>query len=294
MPPSHFFCGALKQQGAAACGVLPFSALTPYMSGRARERALSLCPGARSVLAADFPYFAGETKGNLSVYARGTDYHIAVAARLQRACDLFRAAFPDCCFVPGVDNSPLPEKTAARLSGIGMLGQNTLILCPPYGSYIFLGTILTDLLLDPERRRESPPCPGCGRCVSACPTGALSRMEGRTVLNQNLCVSRLTQKKGQLTPEEEQILARHPYLWGCDLCQTICPLNQNAKPSPLPELAGKDDAAPYLASLTPQLILPLGQAEFQNRFGSRAFAWRGVAVLKRNIVLHKKASRFPY
>lgn len=287
MPDSPLIRDTLILEGAAACGTLSYASLAPFMSSRARTQAETLCPGAAGVIVAAFPYFAGHRAGNLALYARGLDYHIAIPSRLASAAETLRAAYPGRRFVPGADNSPLPEKQAARLAGIGLVGRHTLIICPPYGSYVFLGTLLTDLPLSGPPS-PSPSCAGCGRCASACPSGALSYENGRPVLSPGRCLSRLSQKKGRLAPQEERLLAAHPYAWGCDLCQNACPWNQEARLSPLPELTGQVPAAPYLSDLTDALLSSLDEAAFQSRYGNRAFAWRGVSVLKRNLSLHKK------
>ena len=131
---------------------------------------------------------------------------------------------------------------------------------------------ITDAPLPPTGGTASPPCMGCGRCKAACPTGAL---EGGGV-----CLSALTQHKGELTPEEEGLLRAHPYVWGCDLCQTACPYNQSPKLAPLPEFE-----ADYLPSLTLKDLEGLTNRAFKEQFGHRPFAWRGPAVLRRNLKL---------
>ena len=228
---------AFALAGAAAWGSVAYPALLPKMGVEARARAQALVPDPAAVLVAAFPYFTGDLAGNLSVYARGADYHSVLRARLGQVCELLAGAYPGCCFLPGADSSPLPEREVAWLAGLGLRGEHGLLILPPYGSYVFLGTILTDAPLPPTGGTASPPCMGCGRCKAACPTGAL---EGGGV-----CLSALTQRKGELTPEEEGLLRAHPYVWGCDLCQTACPYNQSPKLAPLPEFE-----ADYLPSLT--------------------------------------------
>lgn len=279
----------MRQEGAAACGVLSYAALAAYMGPKARGRVERRLQAPRSVIVAAFPYYAGEREGNLSVYARGLDYHIGVMKRLQSACAALKEVMPDAQFVPGTDNSPLPEVQAACLAGIGMIGQHGLLICPPYGSYVFLGTILTDVPLD--LKNEAGPsvrCMGCGKCIEACPAGALRNENGIITLEASVCYSSLTQKKGELTSDQAKMLAEHPYIWGCDLCQNACPYNQNVAISPLSELTGQTEAAPYLRDLTPEQLEDLTEETFREKYGNRAFAWRGLQVLKRNLNLHKK------
>lgn len=269
---------ALAASGAAAWGAVSYAALLEDMNSAARERAETLCPGAKTVLAAAFPYFTGETAGNLSVYARGADYHAVLLRRLTISCNILLEKYPSYTFVPGSDNSPLPERQAAWKAGLGLRGKNGLLLLPPYGSYVFLGSILSDLALEPELSTFAPAdvCISCGKCLQACPSGAL---EGG-VFHIERCLSELTQKKGALSPQEAALLKRHPTVWGCDLCQTVCPYNSAPKTAPLPEFSEG-----YRASLTLAELDGLSNKTFRAKFGRYAFAWRGPGPLKRNLEL---------
>lgn len=295
MKPVAWMIDKVKESGAAQCGALSFDVLRPLMSERAQKRAALLCPGLAGVLVGAFPYFSGHTAGNVSLYARGLDYHLGVTNRLQAACRQMKEQMPGHAFVPAVDASPLPERAAALLSGIGKLGRNGLVLCDPYGSYVFLGAILTSYPIR-ETGRPVVHCKGCGACVRACPSGALSLKEGQVHFDKTRCLSHITQIKQ--TPMEEEIsrLEAHPYVWGCDLCQLACPENRKAEPSPLADLTGAEQAAPYLSCLTPDMLEGLDETAFQKKFGNRAFAWRGLQILKRNfdIQLHKRPKKEGY
>ena len=265
---------AFAAAGAAAWGGLPFSELAEDMTAQAVAKAEQLCPNPRAVLAAAFPYYAGDRPGNLSLYARGRDYHQVVTGRLNTICDILQEKYPNGVFLPAADNSPLPERQAAWRCGIGLRGKNGLVILPPYGSYVFLGTILTDVAMDLPQRTPAPDCVGCGRCLAACPGDAL----GEGGVDRSRCLSDLTQKKGVLTGEEEKLVKAHPLIWGCDTCQRVCPYNAHPAPSPLPEFReelvdalGKDD----LEGLT--------NRTFREKYGGRAFAWRGPAPLRRTL-----------
>ena len=244
------------------------------------EKANVLCPAPAGVFIAAFPYWAGadQPQGNLSYYARGEDYHLALSRRLGQIVAGLQAEFPGKTFVPGADNSPLPERQCARLAGLGILGRHGLVIVPPYGSWVFLGTILTDLPLS-SAAVPAPDCPGCNACIRACPSGALTE----TGCDIDRCLSDLTQKKGMLTAEQEEQLQAHPLIWGCDCCQLACPYNRDAQSSSLPELTGQTPEAPYLASLSSEDLEGLTNRTFRAAFGNRAFAWRGPAVLRRNL-----------
>lgn len=272
-----------SQAGAVGWGCCAFGDLS--LSPEARAKGEALCPHPAGVLVAAFPYFTGPegAPGNLSLYARGEDYHRVILRRLTGVAEQLALAYPGRIFVPGADASPLDERQCARLAGLGMLGRHGLVILPPYGSWIFLGTILTDLPLR-SSPVPAPDCSGCGACVRACPAGAL----GDTGFDPDRCLSALTQKKGTLTPEEEGLLKAHPLIWGCDCCQLACPYNQEALAAPLPELAGETRALPYLASLSLSDLAGLTNRTFREIYGKRAFAWRGPAVLRRNLTLKKE------
>lgn len=248
----------------------------PCMGLEAREKAAALCPEARTVLVAAFPYYAGDRPGNLSLYARGEDYHRVLLRKLDTVCEFLAGKYPVESFFAGADNSPLPEREAARLAGVGVLGQHGLVMVPPYGSWVFLGTILTSAALPLEEVSPAPECEGCGRCIAACPAGAL----GGRGTEVERCLSHLTQKKGELSSEEAELIAAHPYIWGCDLCQRACPHNVGCALSPLPEF--RED---LIDCLTAEDLEGLTNRTFQEKYGERAFAWRGPGVLRRNFAL---------
>ena len=262
---------AFAAAGAAAWGGLSFSALG--LDGPALQRVLERCPHPSAVLVAAFPYYAGDRPGNLSLYARGEDYHLVLVRRLTPICDLLRENYPSYSFFPAADNSPLPERQIAWRAGLGLRGRHGLLILPPYGSYVFLGTILTDAPLSFPAVPPAPGCLDCGACRAACPTGAVDAGPGA-------CLSALTQKKGGLSQAEAARIATHPYVWGCDLCQKACPYNRAPKHTGLPEFS-----TDLLDQLTPGLLDGLSNRTFQAAYGNRAFAWRGPAVLRRNLAL---------
>ena len=262
--------------GAAAWGGAAFRRLLPFLSTGALEKVENLCPRPRTVLAAAFPYYAGERPGNLSLYARGEDYHAVVVRRLNTVCEALAEQYPVESFFPSADNSPLPEREAAWLAGIGLRGASGLLILPPYGTYVFLGTILTGAELPLAERPPAPACPRCGACRAACPTGAL----GAGGPDPSRCLSELTQKKGALTGAEAPRLKAHPLIWGCDFCQKACPCNAAPAPSPLPEFSEN-----LVDGLAPADLEGLTNRAFREKYGDRAFAWRGPGPLRRNLSL---------
>ena len=211
--------------GAAAWGGVAFRRLLPFLSTEALEKVEALCPRPKTVLAAAFPYYAGERPGNLSLYARGEDYHTVVVRRLNTVCEALAEQYPGESFFPSADNSPLPEREAA------------------------------------------------------CPAGAMG--EGGPDVSR--CLSELTQKKGALTGEEEARLKAHPLIWGCDFCQRACPFNADPALSPLPEFS-----TDLVDSLENADLEGLTNRTFREKYGGRAFAWRGPGPLRRNLELKRE------
>ena len=128
--------GAFAACGAAAWGGLTWSDALPHLTPQAVEKTLALCPTPGAVLVAAFPYYAGDTPGNLSLYARGRDYHLVLTEKLNTVCDVLGQKYPSYSFLPSADNSPLPERQLAWACGMGLRGQNGLLILPPWGSYV--------------------------------------------------------------------------------------------------------------------------------------------------------------
>ena len=188
--------------GAAAWGTCAYRDLLPAMDEAARAKAAGLCPDPAGVFVAAYPYFPGDTPGNLSLYARGQDYHVAIPRRMEQVCEGLRTLYPGRTFVRMVDDSPLPERMCAGLAGVGLRGRNGMTIVPPWGTYLFLGTVLTDLPLKSAPEISSL-CMDCGACLEACPSGALT-LEG---VDRGKCLSDLTQRKGELTDLEPEDVA---------------------------------------------------------------------------------------
>ena len=280
--------------GISAAGVCDFSQLTPFMMPHARARAMQLVPGAACTFVVLLPYFAGDTPGNLSLYARGRDYH-AVMDEVLAPFAVQMAEERGCRAVPLADASPLPEVQAARLSGVGKVGESGLVFDADYGSYVFIGTILTDLPFAPlpAVRRHRPPaapaqsaplldCAHCDACVRRCPQGAI--LPGGRI-DQCLCLSALTQQSGSLSEDVAAAVSAHPLIWGCDLCQQVCPQNRGIRQAAHPAFLEN-----LLHSLTTADLDGLTRREFLQKYPQRAFTWRGPAPLLRNLKLKKEHS----
>ncbi len=240
----------------------------------ARTNADALLPGAQAAIVILFPYKTEteETGANIARYARAKDYHEVNRAYLLRLAARLSEEAPDADFYPVCDTSPMVDRYLAYLAGLGFYGKNHCLIHPKYGSYFTVGALLTTLPLAPDAPLSTT-CGTCRACISACPARALTD----TAMHQNRCKSYLTQKK-ELTPEEEKIVSRTPYIFGCDECQAVCPYNEKAAVSPLPEI--RESRIPRL---TEEDLQTLSNSGFEKKYRDYAFAWRGKKILMRNI-----------
>ncbi len=230
-----------------------------------------------SVILFLLPYFTGDTE-NLSCYAASLDYHLGIRDIGGRLTAGLRALFPDAHFSVFGDHSPIDERHAALAAGLGVLGDNGLLINEKYGSYVFIAEILTDLPLSrlgDAETKEIALCPHCGACRTHCPTGILSGKSEK-------CLSAITQKKGDLTEDEIALIKRYGTVWGCDECQCHCPYNENPIITPIPffhrERIGKLDRETL-------------DALDEEAFSRRAFAWRGRKTVERNVALWEEHRR---
>jgi epoxyqueuosine reductase len=206
----------------------------------------NLLPSARSLICAgklyNRPAPAPELgEAVISRYAWGEDYHEVLRAGLERMVERLQAIESFECKIC-VDTAPLLERSFGRMAGLGWIGRNTCLINEPLGSWFFLGEILTSLEIEPD----SPPpdrCGTCTRCIDACPTGALVPSGDEWTLDARRCISYLTIELRGPIPEEHRA-AIGSRVFGCDICQDVCPWNSGA-----PVIDGAEPFAPRLEKL---------------------------------------------
>lgn len=211
---------------------------------------------------------------NLSRYAVGRDYHLFVKELSQVLLPRLQAEFPSSRFALFADHSPIDERDAAAKAGLGIIGRHGLLITAPYSSYVFVGELVTDAPL-PEHLRvtqQITACENCGACLAACPYSKGEIGE---------CLSALTQKKGALTPQEEQALIRYGTVWGCDLCQEACPHTKKA----LLTARITSPIAFFHHVPTPRLTYDGIREMSDAEFSERAYSWRGREVILRNLAI---------
>jgi len=238
----------------------------------------ALLPGARSLLSVALNYYQPDPEppgpglwGRVARYAWGRDYHNLLKKRLHR----FARALEGLAGRPHryriyVDDGPMQDRAVAQRAGVGWFGKNTMLLTP-LGSWTFLGQVLTDLWVEP-----SPPlrktCGACTRCLPACPTGALP---SPYVLDARRCIAYLTiEHRGPIPRDLRPLLGN--WVFGCDLCQEVCPVNRRAPTTRVP------DFAPRNAYLDLAEVLALDEEGFRARFQGSPIRRARLEGLKRN------------
>ena len=245
----------------------------PFTAANVEERLLGtslFTP--KSAIVCLFPYYVEhKDPSNLSRYTWATDYHLVINEYLKKLIEKLQIMNTDAQFSIHCDTSPLADRYMAYLAGLGFYGKNNCFISPKWGSYVMIGTILTTLELEPNTPLTQS-CMECNRCITAC----LGQCLGHDEFKFDTCKSYLTQKKGELTLEEEHIIAKTPLVFGCDVCQEVCPHNKDIPTTPIPEFQSVE---PYIDI---DELDSLTNKEFKAKYGHRAFSWRGKKILIRN------------
>ncbi len=252
-------------------GVLPFSACRVRRPDLIERKGVS-ADEIQSAVMFLIPYYVNDGAGNISLYARSGDYHRYSEALFARLLPKLEKAYGGR-FLGFADKSPIEENIAASMAGLGVLGDNYMLISEKYGSFVFLAelfsTVSPEMLgYDGEKTREPSYCMHCEACKRACP-----------MVKENLdCLSAVTQKKGPLSEEEAAYLKKYGSAWGCDLCQLACPLNRKVMQSGMetPIAFFHDER---ISALTKEMLDNMSEEEFR----SRSFSWRGKAPLYRNL-----------
>jgi epoxyqueuosine reductase len=227
----------------------------------------NIVPGAKSIVCVAINYYTPHhhssemQHGKISRYAWGDDYHEIVLAKLEQLFEYIQTLVPGCRGKYYVDTGPVMEKAWAVKAGIGWLGKNGNVLTRDMGSWIFLGEIILDVEMDYDEPGVDL-CGSCTACLDACPTGAI--VEDR-VIDSNRCISYLTiEHRGDLPEAPAGTFDR--WIYGCDICQDVCPWNSFAKET------GENGFSPRQGNIAPLLeeLAAMTQEEFSRRFAKSA------------------------
>jgi len=217
----------------------------------------------------------GAYRGMISRSAWGEDYHRVLKDRLAKLQAYIESRVPDFRSEIMVDTGALSDRAVAERAGIGWAGKNCAVISPEWGSWIYLGEMITNIPFDPDTPITED-CGECTLCIDACPTGALV---GPGQLHASSCISFVTQTKGFV--EDKFKLKIGNRLYGCDTCQVVCPKNKGKNWTQHPELIPDADLAkPLLKSL-----LTMSNKEYKDMFGSSASSWRGKKPIQRNAII---------
>ncbi len=224
---------------------------------------------AKSVVMFCIPYRSSTTFSNdgFSEYARIYDYHKFSSELYERITALLEEStgyqFKGFC-----DHSPINEKLAIAKCGLGVIGRNSLFIDDTYGSFVFLGSLITDIECE-FVTSDIKLCENCGLCVSICPNSAIVDKG----IDRNLCLSGISQKKSKNTQERE-LLKKNNIVWGCDICQNVCPRNKSALISPIQHFKNT-----RIEHINREFIESLSDEEF-NKY---AFSYKGRKIVLNNI-----------
>jgi epoxyqueuosine reductase len=264
----------------------------------ARNDPARLLPGVRSIICVGLVYngpepystrFADPDRGWISRYAWGDDYHRVVREKLENLkCKLLEIEQFGSRIC--VDTAPLLERSLARQAGLGWIGKNTCLINQQLGSWFFLGELLTTLEVEPDELDSAPPdrCGSCTRCIDACPTAAIvPSPDGQFELDARLCISYFTIELRSAIPEDQRA-AVGTHVFGCDICQDVCPWNSRAAETNEPGFH-PHEFAPGL-----ERMAGITEAEFREMFGDTPVTrtkyqgfLRNVAVAMGNARLEK-------
>ncbi|GAB6168019.1 tRNA epoxyqueuosine(34) reductase QueG [Clostridium carnis] len=234
----------------------------------------------KTIISIAFPYLHNVKyiDNGFSVYTRGVDYHKVVKGYLEKICEFIKSLGGEAIAL--VDSNTLPERYIAYLAGIGFIGKNNMIITKKYGSFVFLGEIITDLEIECNDLRKIEEinnfkeCGDCEICYKECPSKAINKNRK----NSNICVSYFTQKKDL---EDKYIKLLKGRVFGCDSCQNKCPYNENINFSNIEEFY----PLKFMNEENSKVLANIGNKEFKETFLTTSCGWRGKNVLKRNALI---------
>ncbi|MDK2800864.1 MAG: epoxyqueuosine reductase [Clostridiales bacterium] len=228
----------------------------------------------QSIIVCLFPYFIGHVQdSNISKYTYSLDYHVIIKEKLEKVGKLLSEHIENFYYQSFVDNGPLVDRYLAYLAGLGYWGVNNNIITDKYGSYVFIGYMLNNYPFEFDTPLDKT-CIQCGTCVKRCPGAAIL---GNFEIDPKRCVSYITQKKDEFSRQDIDILRNNQKVFGCDICQDVCPHNNKAVFTNMKEFKKN-----LMYNLNHKEIQSMSNREFKRKYGNRAFSWRGKKVILRN------------
>lgn len=258
-----------------------------YMANHFRKRTdpTLLVEGARSVISLLYNYNTGKKQLDpnapvLSRYAYGKDYHIVMKGKMNRLFDFIVREVGEARGRIFVDSAPVLERAWAREAGLGWIGRNSCLISRHAGSFIFIGEIILDLELEYDRVPVKDLCGSCTRCVDACPTGAILP---ERAIDSSRCISFQTiENRGQIPGELTGKFASR--VFGCDICQDVCPWNRKAPAHDEPAF----EPVAGLLEMTREEWYGLNRSRYDRLFSGSAVRRAGYSKLKSNLAFIEK------
>ena len=253
-----------------------------YLSGSIARRIdpALFFPGVRSIVVTGMSYFTADIQTGMDVpiisrYALGTDYHHVITGKLESLLSFVRTIVPGVQGKTSCDSSPVLEKPWAVEAGLGWQGKNSLVINETKGSFFFIGILMLDIDLEYDEPVREDRCGSCEECINRCPTGAINT--NRTI-DARKCIANLTiENRNPIDHGVAPLFERRVY--GCDICQEVCPWNKNIPYHNHPEL----NASPEILSMTRQEWLSLDREKFLKLFGKTPVARVGFERFKKNV-----------
>lgn len=236
----------------------------------------------KTIISMAFPYLYSTDliDNGFSKYTRGIDYHHVVKLYLEKISQLLKQEGYEAIYF--VDSNSLPERYIAYLSGVGFIGKNNMLITEKYGSYVFLGEIITDAYIEPSTQRnfsdimKFQQCGSCNKCILECPTKAINNIKR----NSNICLSYITQKKKLEDIDIKRLGGR---VFGCDSCQNVCPFNEKVEFTKIEEFKPLE----FMNIAMEQQILNMDNSTFKKTIKNTSCGWRGKNILQRNMLIRK-------
>lgn len=236
----------------------------------------------KTIISIAFPYYHEEAEAmvdnGFSIYTKRMDYHKVVKKYLGEIREYIESLGGKA--LEFVDSNALPERYIAYLAGVGFIGKNNMLITEKYGSYVFLGELITDLEMPCQEQRshaelaEYKECGTCYNCLKECPTKSINPKRS----NPNICLSYITQKK-DISDQEIRLLKGN--VFGCDFCQLRCPYNEVVESNILEEFQTLD----YMNE-TAEVYASMDNAYFKEKISGTSCGWRGKNVIRRNAIIH--------
>lgn len=240
-----------------------------------------LVDGAKSIISVFINYFPKETQKDfeapiLSKYAYGEDYHFIVRKKLKQLYNFINDNIEPINGRYFVDSAPVLDRAWAKKAGLGWIGKNSMLISPKHGSYVFIGHVIIDIELDYNTIEINDFCGDCSRCIRACPTEAIVSPK---IIDSRKCISYLTiEYRGEKIPGEFEDKFQNR-VFGCDICQDVCPWNRKTKPTTVEEFAPSFS----LLEMTKQAWYEMDEEKFKYSFKKSAVKRTKYKGIKRNL-----------